>query len=127
MSRQVTVVRTAETVTGSGFAAGFAAASAPAAGTAGGHAYGFSNVRTFVTYAGAVTAARLRLYTRIGAVGTPWFRGASSDDLSPLAPASGNESRDWQIGAGVEFIFVLEAILPGTAGNTVAVDVAGVA
>ena len=127
MSRLVTTVRTAETVTGAGFAAGFAAAAAPAAGTAGGHAYGFSNVRTFVTYAGAVTAARLRLYTRIGAVGTPWFRGASSDDVTALAPASGNQSQDWKVGAGMEFLFVLESVAPGTAGNTVAVDVAGVA
>ena len=125
ISSQQTHQPTAGTAAVAVAAAGFVAGTAPTSGTDGFLAGPYTTVRTYLTYAGAVTSARLRLYTRNQATGV-WYRGASTDDTVPLAPASGNESRDWQIGAGVEFIFVLEAILPGTAGNTVAVDVAGV-
>jgi hypothetical protein len=116
----------AAAVTNAGFAAAYVAGSSPSTGTTGGQTGSFGRVRTNITYAGSVTAATIRLYTRTGGAGTAWFRGASSDDISPLTPASGNESRDWQVGAGVECSFVLESVSPGTAGNTVQVDVAGV-
>lgn len=113
----------ASAIPSAGFAATYQTGSPP---TNGGQTGNFSRVRTNVTYAGSVTAARIRLYTRLPG-GATWFRGASSDDVSPLTPSTGNESRDWQIGAGVEFAFVLESTSPGTTGNTVAVDCMGVA
>jgi hypothetical protein len=115
----------AAVIPGAGFAPAFQAQSAPSSGDSGGQTGAFSSVRTYITYAGAVTAASLRLYTRLPG-GSTWFRGASTDDLDALTPASGNESRDWAVGAGVECLFVLESVSPGTAGNTVAVDVIGV-
>lgn len=81
-------------------------------------------IRTYVTYDGSVTAAALRLYTRVK--GGEWFRGASTADIDALAPASGNESRDWFVGDGVEAYFVLESVSPGTSGNTVQVNAVGV-
>jgi hypothetical protein len=115
----------AAAIPNAGFAASSQAGSPPSSGTSGGQTGAFSSVRTYITYAGAVTAASLRLYTRLPG-GSTWFRGASTDDLDALTPASGNESRDWAVGAGVECLFVLESVSPGTAGNTVAVDVIGV-
>ena len=75
-----------------GFAAAFVAASAPASSVTGGKTGPFPIVRTYITYAGTVTAAVIRLYTRIAGVNTPWFRGPSSDDDTPLTGV--NESRD---------------------------------
>lgn len=83
-------------------------------------------VRTLLDYAGSVTACNVRLYTREPG-GTAWYRGASTDESgAPLRPASGDESRDWDIGEGIEFRFVIEGISPGTAGNTVTIKAAGV-
>jgi len=82
-------------------------------------------VRTMVTYAGSVTAVTLRLYVRNRVSGV-WYRGASSADAGALTPASGNDARDWVVGEDAEFTFAVEAISPGTAGNTIAVDVIGV-
>jgi hypothetical protein len=115
----------ASLIPASGFAARYVPGAAPAPTDPGGSTGHFSRVRTNVAYAGAVTAAVLRLYTRLPG-GSTWFRGASSDDVSPLTPTTGAESRDWLVGAGVECLVVLEAVSPGTAGNTVAVDVVGV-
>jgi len=85
-----------------------------------------SRVRTFFDYAGSVTACNVRLYTREPG-GTAWYRGISTNESGyPLAPASGDESRDWDVGENVEFTFVVEAISPGTSGNTVAIKATGV-
>jgi len=81
-------------------------------------------VTTYLDYTGAVTAAVVRLYVR-EAGGTEWRRGASTSDLSPLAPATGDEARDWEIGEGREFTFVLESITQ-TGGGTVSLRAAGV-
>lgn len=81
-------------------------------------------IRSLVTYAGAVTAAVIRLWVRNRTSGV-WYRGASSTDIGALTPASGNDSRDWIIGEGAEFTFQLESISQ-TGGGTVAVDVVGV-
>jgi len=83
-------------------------------------------VRTFFDYDGSVTAVNVRLYTREPG-GTAWYRGISTNESGyPLAPASGDESRDWDVGENVEFTFVVEAISPGTSGNTVTIRAAGV-
>lgn len=83
-------------------------------------------VRTFFDYAGSVTACNVRIYTREPG-GSAWYRGVSTNESGyPLAPASGDESRDWDVGENVEFTFVVEAISPGTSGNTVAIKAAGV-
>jgi len=83
-------------------------------------------VRTFFDYSGSVTACNVRIYTREPG-GTAWYRGISTNESGyPLAPASGDESRDWDVGENVEFTFVVEAISPGTSGNTVAIKAAGV-
>lgn len=83
-------------------------------------------VRTLIVYTGSVTACNVRLYTREPG-GTAWFRGVSTNESGyPLAPASGDESRDWDVGENVEFTFVVESISPGTSGNTVAIKAAGV-
>ena len=103
--------------------------SAPTAGTLG---YTSNNsggrVRTFFDYTasgGSVTACNVRLYTRRPG-STAWYRGISTDESGyPLAPASGDESRDWDIGENVEFTFVVEAITQ-TGDNTVAVRAAGI-
>jgi len=59
--------------------------------------------------------------------GTAWFRGVSTTEAGyPLTPANGDESRDWSIGEGVEFTFVLESITPSGSTPTVAVKAAGV-
>jgi len=85
-----------------------------------------SRVRTFFDYTGSVTACNVRIYTREPG-GTAWYRGISTNESGyPLAPASGDESRDWDVGENVEFTFVVEAISPGTSGNTVAIKAAGV-
>lgn len=128
-------LRSVQAIPGAGFAAAYVAGSAPASSVTGGGSGSFPHIRTYVTYAGSVTAATIRLWTRTTGPNTPWSWGASSDDISPLtptlAPASPDdskrrESRDWQVGAGVECLFVLESVSPGTSGNTVAVDVIGV-
>jgi hypothetical protein len=108
-------------------AAGHAAGSAPTAASEGFHTARFERIRTFVTYAGAVTACRLRLWLRDPDSGE-WFKAASTDDDAPLAPGggAGRESRDWEVGPYAEVYFQVESISPGTAGNTVAVRVAGV-
>ena len=108
----------------------FAAGSAPTVATNGyrinRRGYG-GRVRTLIDYTGSVTACNVRLYTREPG-GTAWYRGISTDESGyPLTPASGDESRDWDIGEGVEFLFVVESISPGTSGNTVAIKAAGVA
>jgi len=83
-------------------------------------------LRTFFDYAGSVTACNVRIYTREPG-GTTWYRGISTNESGyPLAPASGDESRDWDVGENVEFYFVVESISPGTSGNTVAIKAAGV-
>lgn len=83
-------------------------------------------VRTLIDYTGAVTAANVRLYTREPG-GTAWFRGISTDESGyPLKPANGDESRDWDVGEGVEFTFVLESIAPSGSTPTVAVKAVGV-
>lgn len=81
-------------------------------------------VTTFLDYTGTVTAANVRLYVREPG-GTAWRRGASTDDLEPLSPTGGDEARDWLVGEGREFTFVLESISQ-TGGGTVAVRAAGV-
>ena len=89
-------------------AASATAGAAPTAGTDGfiTDADG-GRVRTLIDYTGAVTAAVIRLYTREPG-GTAWFRGASTTESGyPLTPASGDESRDWDVGEHVEFTFVL--------------------
>lgn len=110
-------------------AATFATGTAPTGSTNGSriNAKGYGGrVRTLFDYSGSVTACNVRLYTREPG-GTAWYRGASTDDSGyPLAPASGDESRDWDIGEGVEFTFVVESIAPGTSGSTVAIKAAGV-
>ena len=110
-------------------AATYEAGSAPASNTDGFKFTGHSNggrVRTFFDYSGSVTACNVRLYTRLPG-GTAWFRGVSTNESGyPLAPASGDESRDWDVGENVEFTFVVESISPGTAANTVAISAAGV-
>lgn len=83
-------------------------------------------VRTLIDYTGAVTAAVVRLYTRDPG-GTAWFRGVSTTEAGyPLTPASGDESRDWDVGEGVEFTFALESISPSGGAPTVALKVMGV-
>lgn len=81
-------------------------------------------VRTYVAYAGAVTSCRLRLWYKNRATGT-WHRGPSSDDISALTPAGGNDVRDWNVGKGQQVAFTVESIAPGTATNTVRVHVSG--
>lgn len=83
-------------------------------------------VRTFVKYAGAVTAAVLRLWIH-DATNDVWYRGASTADLGPLAPTTdGAESRDWVVGEDVEFWIQLESITPSGSTPTVAVAAIGV-
>lgn len=110
-------------------AATHATTSAPDANTDGYKFTGHSNggrLRTFFDYAGSVTACNVRIYTREPG-GTAWYRGISTNESGyPLAPASGDESRDWDVGENVEFTFVVEAISPGTSGNTVAISAAGI-
>lgn len=119
----VTRIRSAATAI---VAATFAAGSAPTNGTDGFVcAANGGRVRTLFDYSGSVTACNVRLYTRESG-GTAWYRGACTDDLDPLAPTTGDESRDWDIGENVEFTFVVESIVPGTSGNTVAIKAAGV-
>lgn len=109
------------------FAARATAGSAPTGSTDGFkcHADG-GRVRTLIDYTGAVTAANVRLYTRQPG-GTAWFRGISTNESGyPLTPASGDESRDWDIGEGVEFTFVLESISPSGSTPTVGLKAVGV-
>jgi streptogramin lyase len=107
-------------------AAAATAGSAPSASDLGFSSGEFAVVRTFVTYAGAVTAAVIRCYVQ-PAGSTAWFRGASSADIGPLAPTTGGkEALDWIIGKGHRVFFVLESITPSAGAPTVAVDVAGV-
>jgi hypothetical protein len=83
-------------------------------------------VSTLVTYAGAVTAAVVRLWVRDAESGE-WFKGASSDDVGALEPTTdGREARDWAIGKHREFTFQLESITPSGSTPTVAVSVQGV-
>lgn len=102
-------------------------ASAVPQGTDQGVATGrFRTVRTLIDYAGAVTACNLRMYVREEG-GATWYRGVSTDETGyPLNPAAGNEARDWDVGAGMEVLFAVEGIAPGTSGNTVAVRAVGV-
>lgn len=82
-------------------------------------------VRTFFDYSGSVTACNVRLYTRRPGA-TAWYRGISTNESGyPLAPASGDESRDWDVGENVEFTFVVESITQ-TGNNTVTIRAAGV-
>ena len=106
----------------------YAAGSAPTSGDDGYicHVPG-GRIRTYMDYTGSVTACNVRLYTRLAAAGGGWYRGISTNESGyPLAPASGDESRDWDVGENVEFTFVVESISPGTSGNTVAIKAAGV-
>lgn len=109
-------------------AAAATAGSAPDANTDGFKIKGYNGnrVRTLIDYTGAVTAAVVRLYTREPG-GTAWFRGVSTSESGyPLTPANGDESRDWDVGEGVEFTFVLESISPSGSTPTVAVKAVGV-
>lgn len=81
-------------------------------------------VRTLVTYSGTVTAAVLRLWIRNTLTGT-WHKGATSTDVGPLAPTSGNQAIDWFVGPNVECTFTLESISQ-SGGGTVRVDAVGV-
>lgn len=83
-------------------------------------------VRTLVKYAGAVTAAVIRLWVH-DPTNDVWHRGASSTDAGALVPfTDGAESRDWVVGEGVEFTFQLESITPSGSTPTVAVGAIGV-
>lgn len=108
-------------------AASATAGSAPTGATDGYTTKAFGGrVRTLIDYTGAVTAANVRLYTREPG-GTAWFRGVSTNESGyPLTPANGDESRDWDIGEGVEFTFVLESITPSGGAPTVGLKAVGV-
>lgn len=110
-------------------AATFTAGSAPIAATAGRICNAPSGIiRTLVTYASTVTAAVLRLYTRSTPGVGEWFKCASTTDRDALAPfTDGHEARDWFVGQGIEYLFVLESVSPGTSGKTVEVKAHGVA
>lgn len=82
-------------------------------------------IRALITKTGAITSARVRLYTREPG-GTAWYRGSSTDDVVPIPAGEGNVSYDFAVGEGVEFTFVLEAIAPSGSTPTVAVKAAGV-
>ena len=73
-----------------------------------------------------LAGTRATLQAQITAAGVYYSDGATHDDGTALDPASGDESRDWDIGEGVEFTFVVEAIQPGTSGNTVTIKAVGV-
>jgi hypothetical protein len=106
-----------------------ATATATAAPTSSDDGFRFDDpvvVSTLVTYAGAVTAAALRLWVRDSESGE-WFKGASSADTGALVPSTdGREARDWAIGQYREFTFQLESITPSGSTPTVAVSVQGV-
>lgn len=124
----------ARTILGIGEAVTVIAARATAGSAPTGATDGFvsgadgGRVRTLIAYAGAVTAANIRLYTREPG-GTAWYRGVSTDESGyPLRPQTdGTSSRDWDVGEGVEFTFVLESISPSGSTPTVAVKATGVA
>lgn len=82
-------------------------------------------VRTYFDYTGTVTALNVRLYLR-EPLATAWYRSVSTDEINALNPANGDETRDWAVGAGNEFYFVVESIAPGSGGNTVAIKGAAV-
>lgn len=95
---------------------------APVGGTDGFTTGPFSRIRTLIDYGGTVSAANVRLWTKVGGV---WYRGASTADGDPLAPAT-DESRDWDVGRWTEVTFQLEGITQ-TGGGTVTVRALGVA
>lgn len=106
-------------------AATFAATAAPTGSDDGYKTGPTGRVRTFHRYAGAVTAANVRVWFKQGGV---WYRGATTDDLDPLDPAGATvaEARDWSTGRNAEIRFQVVSITPGTSGNTIAVDAMGV-
>jgi hypothetical protein len=90
------------------------AGTAPTSGTDG-FKTGLDTVRTFFDYTGTVTACVVRLYIRDRA--GAWYRAASTTDGDPLTGT--DEVRDWLVGDGTEFTFVVESI---SGGGTVAVS-----
>ncbi len=102
-------------------AATSAATAAPTGGTDGFTTGPFGTIRTLIDYAGAVTAANVRLWTKSDGV---WYRGASTADGDALAPAT-DESREWAPGRHQEVFFQLES-LTQTGGGTVTVRALGV-
>ena len=90
------------------------ATSVPTSGTDG-FKTGLDIVRTFFDYTGTVTACVVRLYVRAKDGG--WYRGASSADGDALTGV--DEVRDWMVGDGTEFTFVVESI---AGGGTVAIS-----
>jgi hypothetical protein len=72
-----------------------------------------TTVRTFIQYGAGVSACAIRKLTR-NKNGGAWGRDASTDDLDPLTPSSGNEIRIWDIAPGDEITFQIVAVTGGT-------------
>lgn len=86
---------------------------------------GFKTIRMSLDYAGTVTSAAVALWFR-DPISDGWFRGATTDDLDPLRPGGASpvdESRDWEVGYGVEVYFQVTEI---EGGGTIAVRLQGV-
>lgn len=77
----------------------------------------YTKVRTYISYGGTVTAARLVLYTYADNI---WYRGEEKD----LTPADGSESFDWDISPQTQCYFRVMG-LTGTA-PTVTAKVGGI-
>lgn len=78
-------------------------------------------VRTFLNYGGTVTSCVIRMWVRD--VAGAWYRAGSTLDGTVLAPAGGDEARDWLVGQGGAFTFQVESI---AGGGTVVVKMEGI-
>lgn len=72
----------------------------------------FSRIRVWCDY-NAVTVCNLRLFVW-DPVNSQWYRIGDSNDLDPLAPANGDEARDYFVGRGAHVHVQVQA-MTGTA------------